>query len=139
MKPELTIIPKLTIHPTKITLYNEYHWNPSRPPKKQSPWESNTFINKDGEIEEKIKRPNKNFIESKRTSGGILSKNSIKKLNKATEYLILLSNNKTVNSNTTGRKLTKKISFITLTLSSEQKHPDNEIKEKLLNQFLIEL
>ena len=36
-------------------------------------------------------------------------------------------------------RLTFKLNMVTLTLSSKQIHTDNEIKNKLLNQFLVEL
>lgn len=39
----------------------------------------------------------------------------------------------------TRKQLNKLLSFITLTLPSKQQHTDNEIKEKCLNQLLIEL
>lgn len=53
--------------------------------------------------------------------------------------MCLMAKNKHITSERTGGGYTFKLNFITLTLSSEQIHSDNEIKAKLLNQFLVEL
>lgn len=139
MKSQLTIIPKLTIHPDKITTYSEYHWDPLKPSRTKPDTSEHLFTSAAQVIEKLNNNPSEKFLKSKRSSCGILSKNSIKKINKATEYLILLSNPNQLTKNTTGRKASRYITFITLTLSSPQIHSDNEIKDQLLNQFLVEL
>ncbi len=69
---------------------------------------------------------------------GIISQKAKRRMLKAIDWLLILSENKTVHSPTTKKKFKFKISFITLTLASKQIHSDNEIKKELLNQFLIE-
>ena len=58
---------------------------------------------------------------------------------KSLDYLLLMANPIRAQSNFSGRCFTFKMAFITLSLSSTQIHSDNEIKEKCLNQFLIEI
>lgn len=69
---------------------------------------------------------------------GIISPKAKRRMLKAIDWLLMLSENKTVHSPSTKKKFKFKVSFITLTLASEQVHSDNEIKKELLNQFLIE-
>lgn len=69
---------------------------------------------------------------------GIISRKAKRRMLKAIDWLLILSENKTVHSPSTKKKFKFKISFITLTLASKQVHSDNEIKSELLNQFLIE-
>lgn len=69
---------------------------------------------------------------------GIISKKATKRINNAIDWLLLLARDKEAFNIKEKRKFKFKICFITLTLSSEQKHSDNEIKNKLLNQFLVE-
>ncbi len=69
---------------------------------------------------------------------GIISQKAKRRMLKAIDWLLILSENKTVHSPSTKKKFKFKISFITLTLASKQVHSDNEIKKELLNQFLIE-
>lgn len=69
---------------------------------------------------------------------GIISAKAKRRMLKAIDWLLILSENKTVHSPSTKKKFKFKISFITLTLASKQVHSDNEIKSELLNQFLIE-
>ena len=70
---------------------------------------------------------------------GLMSTKANRRVRLAIDWLCLLSKNKHVSSDKTGKNFTFKLNFITLTLSSKQKHSDNEIKSKLLNQFLVEL
>lgn len=82
-----------------------------------------------------------------------LSENSRKRMRNAIDFLLYISRNqqllgteiKSKNLNTEielthGRRhkrpINYKLTFITLTLSAEQEHTDEEIKAKLLNQFL---
>lgn len=128
MKRELTIIPKLKVHPNKCILYNEIHWSPSKPNK--TPLMTSADDNYD-----KIKH----IINSKRTANGELSKIASKKLSTAIDYLLLIASKKTVLDPYSGKHIRFRAAFITLTLSSKQKHSDNEIKSKLLDSLLIEL
>jgi hypothetical protein len=122
------LIPQIAIHPSYITTYSEVHWTHGKPVRYES-------------IEQKeIKSPEfSHLLKSSRTSNGKVSDIAKRKVKKATEYLLLMANNKSVTSRYTGRKLQFKICFITLTLPSKQIHSDKEIKEKCLNSLLIEL
>lgn len=76
---------------------------------------------------------------SKRMAQGFLSVNAKRKMQKAIEYLLYLSAEKRIYNRSSKKFLKFKVAFVTLTLSSEQKHSDNVIRKKLLHQLLIEL
>ena len=76
--------------------------------------------------------PKSNFHNNK------ISSQATRKIGKAVDYLVFFATNKKIQSSANGKALNFKIAFITLTLSSNQIHSDNEIKSKLLNQFIIE-
>lgn len=139
MKRELIVIPKIKIHPNKIITYNEIHWTPTAPTRKQSNFQSSVLIQveKDGKIE--LKRVSTAFLNSSRQGNGYLSKQAQKRLKLAIEYFLLINKPSNGKTGYTGRHFNKKITFITLTLPSKQIHSDNEIKSQCLNQFLIEL
>lgn len=117
MKPSFAIIPLISIHPTSINLYNEIHWSPYRPSKPK--FDHLT-------------------ISDKKTHGHV-SVQARRKLSKAIDYLLFLAADKALPDTAHGKKYNFKIAFVTLTLPSSQIHSDNEIKDQLLNQFLIEL
>ena len=62
-----------------------------------------------------------------------------RKISRAIDYLIFNSRPKRLPNTLHGKGYQFRLNFITLTLSSEQIHSDQEIKHHLLNQFLIEL
>ncbi len=124
----LTIIPTLAIHPTKICQFSETVWQPDKPIRKNNKYQ---LSNK------KIKY--KHLLKSSRSAEGSVSKIASRKMGKAIEYLLFLSNPKSATAQLTGKLFNFRIAFITLTLPSKQKHSDNEIKQKLLNSFLLEL
>ena len=67
-----------------------------------------------------------------------ISKQSIRKLSYAINTLYDMSEYKTVVNHTSGKSFKFKLSFLTLTLPSEQGiHTDNRIKRECLNRFLI--
>lgn len=70
---------------------------------------------------------------------GLMSVKANRRVRLAIDWMCLLSKNKYVQSDRTSNAFTFKLNFITLTLCDKQRHSDNEIKSKLLNQFLIEL
>lgn len=70
---------------------------------------------------------------------GLLSTKANRRVRLAIDWMCLLAKEKYVESERTGSRFGFKLNFITLTLSSKQIHSDNEIKSKLLNQFLVEL
>lgn len=70
---------------------------------------------------------------------GLMSTKANRRVRLAIDWMCLLAKDKHVKSDNTGNAFNFKLNFITLTLSSKQKHSDNDIKSKLLNQFLIEI
>ena len=70
---------------------------------------------------------------------GIMSHKANKRVRLAIDWLIYLAKDKPLYSKADKKNFNFKLNFVTLTLSSKQKHSDNEIKAKLLNQFLTEL
>jgi hypothetical protein len=139
MKRELTLIPKIKIHPTKIITYNEIHWSPAPPTRNSNDDCKTTLIQVEvnGKIE--LKRVSKSFLNSSRSGNGVLSIQARKRLKLAIEYFLIINQPNNGKSGNTGRHYDNKITFITLTLPSKQIHSDNEIKSKCLNQFLIEM
>jgi hypothetical protein len=71
-------------------------------------------------------------------TAGRVSPNARRKVGRAIEYLLFLSQNKKLPDTYHGRNYNFKIAFITLTLPSSQLHTDQLIKSECLNQFLIE-
>lgn len=70
---------------------------------------------------------------------GYLSDKATSRLKRAIKYLYWLSGVFTIKSTSIQAKAYKKISMLTLSLSSPQVHTDNYIKSTMLNQFLIEM
>ena len=67
-----------------------------------------------------------------------LSKKSERKAERAIKYMLFGTNVKKAYNNKYKSTFEFKVNFITLTLSSRQQHSTIELKEKLLNQFLVE-
>ena len=108
-----TVIPSVKILPARLIFYNRYEGiRPSR----------NSF-------------DCQQFNEQK----GVLSSKAQKRLDNAIDWLLYFSPSKMVYYHTLNKMLPFKIGFVTLTLSAPQVHSDLEIKEKCLNQFIIEL
>jgi hypothetical protein len=128
MKSELTIIPKISIHPDKICSYNELNWYPSKPSRTNMPLPFQCY----SENYERIKN-------STRSANGNVSKHAKRKLARALDYLLLMSAPKTGTVPKSGKKFQFRIVFVTIDLPSQQIHTDNEIKAKCWNSFLIEL
>lgn len=128
METTLTLIPKCSIHPGQINIYNEIQWEPQKP----------TRYNADG-TEFENRQVYKHLLNSNRSANGKVSKIAKRKMTRALNYLLLLTNEKTIYQNYSGRIFKFKIAFITLTLPSKQKHTDNEIKNLCLNSLIIEL
>lgn len=125
---ELVLIPKISIHPDRICFFNEVNWIGLR---------TRSVDQETGESFKQIKYDH--LLNSKRSAEGKVSDIARRKMSKALDYLLLMSNDKKVQSRHTGRHIQFKIAFITLTLPSKQMHPDSEIKSKCLNQFLLEI
>jgi len=72
------------------------------------------------------------------STDGIISNKASKRINQALSWFAAMSQKRTrISSN--NMKVEHNLSFITLTLSSKQKHDDLYIKSKLLNAFLVDL
>lgn len=72
-------------------------------------------------------------------NSGLLSKKAKSRMEKAISYMIAASDEKTIHWRGSSKKTRYKLSFVTLTLSSEQVHDDEVIKKELLDQFLLEV
>lgn len=110
------IIPMVSIHPTKLNIYSVCQWH------KKKAWQSSRF---------KIETVKKDH-------NGKVSIHAKRKIGKAIEYLLFLAREKELPDTYNGRNYKFKLAFITLTLPSKQIHSDQIIKDKCLNQFLIE-
>lgn len=127
-KPELTLIPHLSIHPDKICVYNEIHWEPCKPSRYKMNLPIECYLSKMD-----------NFKGTSTNHNGKVSKHAKRKMVKAIDYLLMMANPKNSAQMPDGKTVRFCIAFITLTLPSKQIHSDNEIKKECLNQLLIEL
>jgi hypothetical protein len=139
MKAELTVIPQISIHPSQVNFYYQYHWNPCRPKRSDNSDDYFAFVKEDGTLFEVKEKKHQHILDSTRKANGEVSKTAKRKMNKAVDYLLLMANNKTGHSRFSGRFFKFKIAFITLTLPSTQMHDDRDIHKNCLNQFLIEI
>jgi hypothetical protein len=69
---------------------------------------------------------------------GHLSGKATRRINQGIDWMLYLANEKTFQGFKSNRRYKFKVNFVTLTLSSKQIHSDQDIKNKLLNQFLVE-
>jgi len=109
-------IPSISIHPDRINVYRELHW-----------------IN-----DKRKKNAIATLIKQSKSHNNKVSSQAARKINKAITYLLFLANDKKCYSRKSGKEFKFKATFVTLTLSGKQMHTDNEIKNSLLNQFLVE-
>lgn len=116
-KASFDIIPMLAINPDGITLYSTVQWSPRRPTRPKF----------------------KHLVTSDKKHNGKVSVHARRKVSKAIEYLLFMANDKYLPDTAHGRNYKFKLAFITLTLPSKQCHSDAQIKDKLLNQLLVEL
>ena len=132
--PDFVKIPCYSLSPDKITLYERIEWT--------------SFSEKQLKGFENLKNNKSKYNE--------ISENGRKRLLTALNYMLYLSKEKEIIGNRKlskqianeiqiekGKKYNKKVkytlTFITLTLSSEQKHEDKEITKRLLGSFLDSL
>ena len=120
-------IQHLAIHPTHISVYQE------RIGKKSG---STNFIDFDSDGNPVYM--SESFLKSSRKAAGTVSNIARRKMSRAIDYLVLMSVEKKVKERFTGKMITFKVAFITLTLPSKQIHTDSELINKCLNQFMIE-
>ncbi len=139
MKYDKIIIPTVKVHPSKIITYNHTFYTGATPTRKQACTTGTSLIIVEKNGKSVFQEVSNKFLYSSRSSEGELSKTAKKKLTLAIEYFLTINKPNNSKSGFTGRHFKNKIAFITLTLPSQQVHSDNEIKEKCLNQFLIEI
>lgn len=113
---QATSIPTLAIYPNRIVGYNEI----------ERTWTRN--ISGMQGLDEF------GFVKPLNDTGGIISKAANKRILNAVNWLYFLSKKKTTKKDNS--YYTFRVNFITLTLPSKQKHPDNYIKSEMLNDFL---
>ena len=127
MQSELTLIPQITIHPDRIFYTQKAHWEPSRPAR-------HTSVNN-------LMPPEflgSSFLKSPRTANGNMSEHAKRKIQRAIDYMVLLSREKKVTEKVYNKTVRFRIAFVTLTLPSTQAHDDKTIINSCLNQLLIE-
>jgi hypothetical protein len=115
-KSDPIAIPYCTLHPDRINLYSMLEW-----PDGHARFGSSHDISKEDN-----------------NNRGKLSYTAKKKLEKAVLYLNATSKERTGMLNQEQRHVRYKVTFITLTLSSEQIHATNTITKECLNQFFVE-
>jgi len=70
---------------------------------------------------------------------GLISLKAMKRINNAIDWMLAQSDPKRYFSKAHNRHFKFRVNFLTLTLSAPQIHSDNEIKQRLLNNFLTQL
>ena len=123
---ETNYIPKISISPAGIAIYREM-----LPRLKFS-----CITPEDGNFptpEQCYTPPRQN------TPDGIMSVRAKKRINNAIKWLLFMSREKKQYSRDQKKWIKFRITFITLTLASDQRHPDQEIKSRLLNSMLTEM
>lgn len=118
----------VAMHPGQISIYYESN-TPRRPVMK--PW-IDPYEN--GGIDNRIPIQFKDNAHH-----GIISKVAARKITRAIDYLVYLVPKKSYYHPGHGRAGNYYLNFITLTLSSEQIHTDNEINRLMLQPFLVEI
>lgn len=139
MDKKFSVLPCISINPQSICTYSEIIWDGPRPARKKLSLPLESYLGALSISIDGKKDPADKFLNSSRSAEGKISKVAKRKMGKALDYLLLMSQDKTVTIPRSGKKFAFKIAFVTFDLPSEQIHTDNEIKEKLWNSMLIEL
>lgn len=130
---------QLSIHPTRINYYyTPFHRRSRIHPK---PYEHEEIdIDASGNVSNSgaVAPVQPKQFESNSHNGRI-SKIAEKKIVRAIDYITYLAQPKKLPHSLHGKGLSFRLNFITLTLSSEQIHTDNEISTNLLHPFLQSL
>lgn len=127
-----TVVPKITIRPNKITFYNQVirHNLSKLQPKPKYDNETKEFLLSIGAISTKMPICNKHNFE--------ISKKASDRIKEKVTWLYHLSKSQTITTHN-GKVLSGfKMSFITLTLPSKQRHTSAELTKICFNQFLTE-
>jgi hypothetical protein len=127
-KPVITRIPMCKVSPNSVVLYDDLDGYTRK---------GNSKIYVDTEHYYTPANNTANLRNNKHS--GFLSKKSVSRLRAAIKYLFWLSGVFTIKNDKIISHAYKRVSMLTLTLSSPQVHNDNYIKSKMLNQFFIEL
>lgn len=120
-----TIIPYLTVHPDRITFHNDIVW----PAGKSSKKDCHSLDFGDGII---------GFIKNFKNNNnkGRISKPAKRKIEKAINYLSIISTKQKVFIKEIGKSIDFKLTFVTLTLPSRQIHSDQQIRRDCMHHFL---
>lgn len=113
---EIVVIPKVIVHPDKIVCCKTVQRSGG------------------GTRQKKFEH----LLKSDRQHQGKVSDQARRKIGRAVEYLLFMSNDKYLPETAHGKSYKFKLAFVTLTLPSAQVHADNFIKKEIFNQFLIE-
>ena len=127
-EPQPIFIPMCKISPNSISLYQECSGSASS---RHDPIYNNT-------------NPQVNYLNSltnlkNNKHSGFISEKACSRLRSAIKLLFWVCGVFSVSDKKIISQAYKKISLLTLTLSGRQRHPDNYIKNKMLNQFFVEL
>lgn len=118
----------LALHPGQASIYYQ-----SLTPKRST---ISNYYDKEEQEEIKKRRP---IQFNDNSHHGIISKVAAKKISRAVDYLCYLVPKRSYYHPGHGRSGQYLLNFITVTLSSDQIHTDNEINRLMLQPFLIEL
>lgn len=132
---ETNKIPMVSITPHGITTYYEFIDKKRHRAEYDDITSTDTSEFKEIENKEDSKKKHSERFDHK----GLMSYHAQKKMKTALEWLLLISRKKRVYSRRLERFINFKICFVTLTLPSQQRHTDQQIKSKCLNSLLIEL
>lgn len=125
---EITRIPVCKVSPNSVILYDELYGYVKH---KRDPL---YLCSADGSM---VPIRNENLKNNKHA--GFISDKACNNLRKAIKLMFWLCGVFSVKNNKIQSNSFKKISLLTLTLSGRQRQPDNEIKNKMLNQFFVEI
>lgn len=133
MEQAFTIVPKISLTPTKLVYYNEFINNVLENRKRER-------FAKTGKLEIKQTKKTEQCKNLKKERTKLeMSENAQRNLRKKITWLYYLAKSKSITSYSGKKFYNFKIGFITLTLPSKQKHSTNFITKNLLNQFLTEV
>jgi hypothetical protein len=135
----LALIPHAIIHPDRIILYKEAKWDGKRITSKFLREAEDITVESQQATEVNQSKLAESFLKSARKNNGYMSTHAIRKMNRAIDYLLITSDKRRIFSKLQNKYINYHIIFATLTLPSIQVHTDQEITNKLLNQFFIEL
>jgi hypothetical protein len=125
MVEDVTIIPHIAVHPDRISFYNEVKFEKPRSSKHDCSGEDfhygkNSYL--------------KNFRSN--NNKGRISLPAKRKIEKAVNYLNLISERQKVYVKEIGKSIDFKLTFVTLTLPSRQIHSDQQIRRDCMHHFL---